>query len=212
MFLMSVIPLLFESHLLFLAVALLSVLFSLLLVLRVSQSLASMYFSDHPSHSLTSPSYLVRLWGNYLQGDQMFVTVGGRLVPTANALWCRNSWILASLTPLCDIWGECLRKKYLKAKHLSDKYLRKKYLEAEHLREKHLRQEYVCLEPVLMQKAPHSLILLATSCCNKVHNLIVGVGQKARPQLGRSGISERWSFALIQQTRQWLLFLLIYHG
>ena len=165
MFLKSVIPLLFESHLLFLAVALLSVLFSLLLVLRVSQSLASMYFSDHPSHSLTSPSYLVRLWGNYLQGEKMFVTVG-RLVPMANALWCRNSWILASLTPLCDIWGE---------------YLRKKYLEREHLRKKHLRQGYVCLELVLMQKALHSLIVLATSCCNKVQNLIVGVGQKARP-------------------------------
>ena len=160
---MSVIPLLVEPHLLFLAVALLSVLFSLLVVLTVSQCLASIYFSDHPSHFLSSPSYLVRLWGNYLQGEKMFVTVG-RLVPMANALWCRNSWILASLTPLCDIWGEYLRKRYLEAEHLSEKYLRKKCLKGEHLRKKHLRQGYVCLEPVLMQKALHSLIVLATSC------------------------------------------------
>ena len=35
--------------------------------------------------------------------------------------------------------------------------------------------------------------------------------QKVRPQLGRSGISARWSCCalLIQQTRQWLLSLLI---
>ena len=80
----SVIPLLFESpapHLLLFPPATLSMLFSLLVVLRTFLFLASMYFPHNLSHFLTSLSYFVSLskdwWGKCLQQDKMFVTVCG---------------------------------------------------------------------------------------------------------------------------------------